>query len=131
MNALAQQLANKEAAGSYSLQCGADELLDACRVAGFVFFDADLKGVKGKSSLLDVLARAASFPSGFGGNWDALADNLCDLSWHQASGYVLLLRNANDTLGLAAHDREIVQDIFADTVLYWRQRNKPFWIFFF
>jgi hypothetical protein len=93
-------------------------------------FDTDLKGVKGKQNLLSALAVAAKFPPEFGMNWDALADELCDLSWHQASGYVLLLRNASDTLGLSANDREIAQDIFADTVVYWRQRNKPFWIFF-
>jgi hypothetical protein len=42
----------------------------------------------------------------------------------------LLLRNASDTLGLSANDREIALDIFADTAVYWRQRNKSFWIFF-
>jgi len=42
---------------------------------------------------------------------------------------VLLLRSTSDTLCLSAKDREIVQDIFADTVVYWRQRKKPFWIF--
>jgi hypothetical protein len=76
------------------------------------------------------LAVAAKFPPEFGANWDALADALCDLSWHEAKGYVLLLRNASDTLGLSANDREIALDIFADTVVYWRQHNKPFWIFF-
>ena len=130
MNVLAQHLAKKEAAGSYTLQCSADELRNATREAGFILFDADLKGVKGKQNLLDALSRAAGFPPGFGANWDALADALCDLSWHDASGYVLLLRNVSGTLGLSANDREIAQDIFADTVVYWRQRNKPFWIFF-
>lgn len=130
MNVLAQQLSNTATAGSYTLQCSVDELRDAVQQAGFAMFDADLKGVKGKQNLLDTLARAASFPPEFGVNWDALADALCDLSWHDASGYVLLLRNASDTFGLSANDREIAQDLLADTVVYWRQRNKPFWIFF-
>lgn len=131
MNSLAQQLNDTAAAGSYTLQCGVDELHVAAGEAGFVLFDTDLKGIKGKQNLLDALARAAGFPHGFGANWDALADALCDLSWQgEASGYVLLLRNASDTLGLSANDREIAQDIFADTTLYWRQRGKPFWIFF-
>jgi hypothetical protein len=43
---------------------------------------------------------------------------------------VLLLRGVSDTLGLSANDREIALDILADTVVYWRQHNKPFWIFF-
>mgnify|MGYP001603993698 CR=1 FL=1 len=130
MNPLAQQLNDPSAAGSYSLTCVMDELRAAANEAKFVLFDADLKGVKGKQNLLNALARAASFPPEFGMNWDALADDLCDLSWHDAVGYVLLLRNASDTLGLSANDREIAQDILADTVVYWRQRKKPFWIFF-
>lgn len=130
MNALAQQLGNLESAGSYTLGCSVDELREACSEAGFALFDADLKGIKGKQNLLSVLAQAASFPPEFGVNWDALADALCDLSWHEASGYVLLLRNASDTLGLSANDREIAQDLLADTVVYWRQHKKPFWVFF-
>jgi len=92
MNVLAQQLDNPEAAGSYSLQCGVDELRAAANDADFALFDADLKGVKGKQNFLGALAQAANFPPGFGANWDALADELCDLSWHDAAGYVLLLR---------------------------------------
>lgn len=132
MNPLAQQLNDLEAAGSYSLACGVDELRAAAGEANFSLFDADLKGIKGKQNLLNALACAAAFPPEFGANWDALADDLCDLSWcGEVAGYVLLLRNVSDTLGLSANDREIAQDILADTVVYWRQRNKPFWIFFF
>ncbi len=131
MNMLAQQLNDTAAAGSYTLQCGVEELRNAASEAGLALFDADLKGTKGKQNLLDALARAAAFPPEFGANWDALADALCDLSWHgAAAGYVLLLRNVSDTFGLSANDREIAQDILADTVVYWRQRNKPFWVFF-
>jgi hypothetical protein len=130
MDALAQQLSNQEAAGSYTLDCSVDALRSAVDAAGFALFDADLKGVKGKQNLFHALAVAARFPPEFGANWDALADALCDLSWHQASGYVLLLRNASDTLGLSANDREIAQDIFADTVVYWRQQKKSFWVLF-
>jgi len=129
-DALAKQLGNREAAGSYTLGCSLETLRDAVEEAGFALFDTDIKGVKGKQNLLHSLAVAAKFPPEFGANWDALADALCDLSWHHASGFVLLLRNASDTLGLSANDREIALDIFADTTVYWRQRNKAFWIFF-
>jgi hypothetical protein len=131
MNSLTQQLNDIAAAGSYTLQCGVDELRAAANDAHFALFDADLKGIKGKQNLLNALAQAAAFPPEFGVNWDALTDALCDLSWHgNVSGYVLLLRNASDTLGLSMNDREIAQDILADTVVYWRQRNKAFWVFF-
>jgi hypothetical protein len=130
MDALVQQLGNREAAGSYTLGCSIDTLRSMVEEAGFALFDTELKGVKGKQNLLNALAVAANFPAEFGANWDALADALCDLSWRGANGYVLLLRNASDTLGLSANDREIALDIFADTVVYWRQHNKAFWIFF-
>lgn len=130
VNELAQQLSHSDKAGSYSLGCSVEMLRGAADEAGFVLFDVELKGVKGKQNLIQALAGAAEFPADFGANWDALADALCDLSWREAKGYALLLRNASDTLGLSANDREIAQDILADTVVYWRQRNKPFWIFF-
>ncbi|MDZ4202462.1 MAG: barstar family protein [Gallionella sp.] len=131
MNSLAQQLNDPQAAGSYTLACAADDLRAAANEGNFALFDADLKGIKGKQNLLTALAQAAAFPPEFGANWDALADDLCDLSWHgEKAGYVLLLRNVSDTFGLSANDREIAQDILADTVVYWRQRNKAFWIFF-
>lgn len=131
MNLLARQLNSPEAAGSYTLTCSVDDLRAAAKEANFSLFDVDLKGVKGKQNLLHSLAHAAGFPPEFGANWDALADDLCDLSWcGGVAGYALLLRNASDTFGLSANDREIALDILADTVVYWRQRNKPFWIFF-
>jgi len=124
------QLNNLAAAGCYKLDFSVDELAEAIESAGYVLLEADLKGVKGKKNLLIALANATGFPNEFGANWDALVDVLCDLSWHGASGYVLLLRNISPTFGLSSNDREIAQDIFDDTVVYWRQRNKPFWIFF-
>jgi len=130
-DALARQLGSHGAAGAYTLGCSVETLRGAAQAAGLALFDADLKGVKGKQNLLNVLAAAAGFPPEFGANWDALADALCDLSWHGgARGFVLLLRDASETLGLSANDREIAQDIFADTVVYWKQHGKPFWIFF-
>jgi hypothetical protein len=130
MDALAQQLGNRDAAGSYTLGCSVETLRSAAEAADFALFDTDLKGIKGKQNLLNALAVAAQFPPEFGANWDALADALCDLSWHQSGGYVLLLRKVSDTLGLSANDREIALDIFADTVVYWRQHKKAFWIFY-
>ncbi|MDX8386674.1 MAG: barstar family protein [Gallionella sp.] len=130
MNLLAQQLCNPELSGSYSLDCSIEELSDAVASASFAIFEVDMKGVKGKQNLFNEVARAANFPSEFGANWDALADALCDLSWHPASGYVLLLSNVSETFGLSANDREIALDLLADTVVYWRQRNKSFWILY-
>jgi hypothetical protein len=130
MDELVRQLNDVAAAGSYTLDCSVETLRNVVDAAGFALFEADLKGVTGKQQVLHAFAEAAHFPDWFGANWDALADALCDLSWREAKGYVLLLRNARTTLGLSAHDREIALDILADTTVYWRQRGKPFWVFF-
>ena len=127
---IAPHLCNLTDAGCYKLGCSLDELHHAADAAGFALLEADLKGVKGKKNLLIALVRATGFHNEFEANWDALVDVLCDLSWQSAPGYVLLLQNASSTLGLSSNDREIAQDIFDDTVVYWRQRNKPFWILF-
>ena len=124
------QLDNLAAAACHKLGFGVERLRERAIAAGYTLFEADLKGVKGKKNLLNALALATEYPGEFGANWDALVDVLCDLSWCPAPGYVLVLHNVSATLGLSANDREIAQDIFDDTVVYWRQRNKPFWIFF-
>jgi len=123
------QLNNLAAAACIRSDYAADDLRDAAIAAGYALFEAEMKGIKGKKNLLNALAQAAQYPDEFGENWDALVDVLCDFSWHPAPGYVFLLRNVSPTLGLSVNDREIAQDIFDDTVVYWRQRNKPFWIF--
>lgn len=125
----APALENLAEAACLRIAQGGEALREAAAALGYAYFETDLKGVKGKKNLLVALAQAVEFPDEFGANWDALVDVLCDFSWRPAPGYVLWLRNVSPTLGLSAYDREIAQDILDDTVVYWRQRNKPFWIF--
>jgi hypothetical protein len=106
------------------------ELHDSAAQAGLSVLEIPLHGVKGKQSFIAAFATAVQAGPDFGDNWDALADVLCDLKPAAATGYVLLLRDSTDSLGLSAHDREIAEDILADTVLFWRQRNKPCWVFY-
>ena len=114
----------------YRLNCGLDEMRAAAMQYGFSVFDADLSAAHGKGEFLAVLAQAIHAPDWFGHNWDALADALGDLSWQSAAGYVLVLRNGGDTLGLNAEEFETVSAILADSVSFWKSKNMPFWIFF-
>jgi len=102
---------------------------------GFALFEADMAAVHGKGEFLAAVAQALKAPEWFGNNWDALADALGDLSWSNVSGlppsgYVLLLRNGGEMLGLSAADHAIASEIFAGTAGFWKSKSKPFWVFF-
>ena len=145
MNTLCARLRNLEEAGIYQLNCSADELRIAAAQAALAIFEADLSAVQGKGEFLAAIAQAVKAPDWFGTNWDALADALGDFSWlnvsgsnvsgsnisgQPAAGYVLLLHDGGDTLGLSAADHKIVMEIFSGTVDFWKSQGKPFWIFF-
>ena len=129
MGTLCTRLKIVDEAGSYQLNCSADELRVAVEEAGFALFEADLAAVQGKGEFLVAIAQAIHAPDWFGANWDALADALGDLSWCSSPGYVLLLHNGGGTLGLN-DDRNIAMEILAGTVAFWKSQGKPFWVFF-
>ena len=64
------------------------------RVAGFKIFEVDMNEISTKEQVLASIADAMCFPDYFGGNWDALEECLRDMEWSPASGYVLIVRNA-------------------------------------
>lgn len=130
MDDLALRLKNINEAGAYRLNCSMEGLRAAAAQAGCALFEADLAAVRGKGAFLAAIAQAIHAPDWFGNNWDALADALGDLSWLPASGYMLLLHNGGETLGLSAAEQGIATEIFADTVNFWKSQGKPFWVFF-
>ncbi|RFC37505.1 MAG: Barstar (barnase inhibitor) [Candidatus Nitrotoga sp. SPKER] len=130
MDNLSLRLKDVREAGVYRLGCRLDELDAAVLEADCVLFEVDLTGIEGKEKFIAAIAQAVCVPNWFGRNWDALADTLRDLSWQPSCGYVLLLRNDNGTLGMAAEDHNIAMEIFADTVAFWKSQDKPFWVFF-
>ena len=101
----------------------------AAEANGFAFWRIDLAKVRDKSGLLTALARALDFPDWFGGNWDALADCLGDLSWRTAPGYVLALDHCHVLAKRARADFETLLEVFAATADYWREQGIPFWAF--
>lgn len=135
MNALCERLQNVDEAGIYQLNCSIDELRIAASGAALALFEANLSAVQGKGEFLAAIAQAVKAPDWFGTNWDALADAMGDFSWSSvsgqpAAGYVLLLRDGGNTIGLSASDNKIVMEIFSDTLAFWKSQGKPFWVFF-
>ncbi len=107
-----------------------DELRVSAAQAQFSLFEVDMAQLQSKGEFLAELARAIRAPDWFGGNWDAMADALNDLSWQPAAGYILVLHNSGDQQLLPVRDYSIMQEILLDTVVFWKAEGKPFWIFF-
>lgn len=79
----------------------------------------------GKAAMLAALARALDFPDWFGFNWDALADCLADLSWHDG-GIALLIDQAGTPETAAPEDWRVLLDILAEAAHYWQTQGRPF-----
>ncbi|MBY0267191.1 MAG: barstar family protein [Burkholderiales bacterium] len=91
--------------------------------------DVDLRRVRSKRGLLAALARALQFPETFGGNWDALADSLQDLSWLGSAGIVLHLRGYDRFLAAAPDAAATLQVIVTEAAQFWRSRSRLFVVF--
>ena len=78
----------------YTSRARPDSLEEALAREGWLGFHLNGERIASKRSFLNACARAMSFPSYFGHNWDALEDSLRDLSWIPAQGHVLLYDHA-------------------------------------
>jgi hypothetical protein len=122
MGKLLQRLSDASKSGVYRAAHGRD-VVEALRGGDLALARVDLNGAGGKEALLERIAAALAFPAWFGGNWDALEDCLCDLSWSKAAGHVLLLENAAD---LPAGDRGLLLEVLAAAAEFWAGRGRPF-----
>jgi hypothetical protein len=112
--------------GVYSRPVGADALRTTFTRDAGLWRTVDLSGVCDKTGLLRAFAQALEFPSGFGGNWDALADSLQDLSWLQWQRIALDVRGAQDIAHKAPADWRTALDILEEAATYWAERDRTF-----
>ena len=101
----------------------------AARDAGLLVRRIDLGGCTGKAMLMLRLAAALDIPSGSGRNWDALSDQLRDLSWLPARGYALLFDAARDLRDADETSFDTLLELLDEAVADWAQRDIPFWAF--
>lgn len=121
-------LADPARNGAYFVDArDADALAEAARGLGFAFERIDLAGVRDQAGLLARLSEALGFPDWFGGNWDALADCLADLSWRPADGYVLLFADAAALRQAAPALMAALVDVLDDSARRWAAGRVPFW----
>ncbi|MGY0652827.1 barstar family protein [Luteimonas sp. A537] len=102
-------------------------LVESATSLDFAVRAVDLEFADDKAALLDGLAAALDFPSTFGGNWDALADSLGDLSWLPAPGYLLLLDHCGGLREGAGDDFVTLLDILDEAARHHARAGVPFW----
>ena len=102
-------------------------MAEAGAALDFAVARVDLADCGDKAAVLAELARALDFPDWFGGNWDALADSLGDLSWLQAPGYLLLVERTADWRDADGDAFDTLLAILNEAAADWRERNVAFW----
>ncbi len=126
MSKLLQRLSDPAKSGVYR-SSRSDEILDATRGGRLRVARIGLAGASDKDELLARVAAALQFPAWFGGNWDALEDCLCDLSWIAAGGDVLLFE---DAARVPLVERGTLVDVLASAAASWAERGRPFFAVF-
>lgn len=118
-------------AGVYAIGSGDESALAAAmRAAGLRVARVDLHGVGDKRTLLARLAAQLDFPPGFGGNWDALTDNLRDLAWLTApAGHALFLDQVDELRTRAEGEFNTLLDVLDEVCRFWVEQDVPFWVF--
>ena len=101
----------------------------AARDAGLMARRIDLRGCKTKATLLLRMSSALDSPTGSGRNWDALSDQLRDMSWLPAVGYALLFDDASDLRDADETSFDTLLDILQEAATDWAGRDIPFWAF--
>ena len=89
----------------------------------------DLHRCTGKATLLLRLANALDAPAGQGRNWDALADQLRDLSWRPSPGHALLFEDAGALRDADPSSFATLLDILSEAAADWSAQELPFWAF--
>ncbi|WP_051176030.1 barstar family protein [Luteimonas mephitis] len=121
-------LADASQNGAYFIDVRDREgLEEIARGLGFAVAAIDFAGCDGRDEVLERFAAALRFPEWFGGNWDALADCLGDLSWWPADGYLLLLDHASAWRVSEPFDFATLLEILNDAAMSWSAQRLPFW----
>jgi RNAse (barnase) inhibitor barstar len=86
----------------------------------------DMENVISKQAFLSKMAEEFEFPDYFGNNWDALFESLTDLSWMEATGYFIIIKNMKTFEKEFSGHFLTIRRIFEAVVNYWESRQVPF-----
>lgn len=105
------------------------ELADAAYRAGFMVSHVALAQVQDKPGLLAACAQGLQFPEGIGGNFDALADALTDLSWLDSTAHAIIIDGAQHLrLSQPGHWQSLLE-IIDEAATQWTQAGQAFQVF--
>src|SRR3954463_7782488 len=90
------------------------------------WLDVRLSGVRDKAGFLAACARDLKFPAHFGGNWDAFADSINDMSWIAGGGFVLGFAGVEPFARTAPDEWATALEILRSAADAWRARNRTF-----
>ncbi|MFJ6796093.1 barstar family protein [Streptomyces sp. NPDC091268] len=100
--------------------------LAAAEEAGWTTLRLDLDGVRSKAALMRRCGEALRVPEYFGGNWDALADALKDLSWlPDAEGRLVAVTSWRPFAQARPEDWETLREVLEEAVDFWRDGEGP------
>ena len=102
-------------------------MAEAGSALDYAVLRVDLADCPDKGELMKRFAAAGGFPTWFGGNWDALADALGDLSWRPAEGYLLLVEHAGDWRAANGEDFDMLLDILNEAAFRRAEDGTAFW----
>lgn len=127
MDPLGALFSDSGSAGVYHLNREAWEVAAAAGAADLGCFRIDIGHAHDKADFLAHISGALNFPSYFGGNWDALADCLKDLSWLPGKGWIVVLEKSKHFGAGHKHQFDEAMALMAEIADYWRAQGKPFW----
>ena len=127
MDAIATMLAEAGKCGVYHLNRDARQLAQSATEAGLAVWRVDIGHAHDKEDFLDHVSLALNFPKTFGGNWDAFADCLRDLSWVEGKGYVVILEKSKHFCAAHKHEFDEAIEVLKEAAEFWKGEGTPFW----
>lgn len=128
--AFARLLVDFERAGVYHLTPGGtDALPDACTQADLHLIRIPLNETPKMAEALSILTKSTQCPAREGAHLDDLAEMLSDFSWLPASGYVLLVEDADNLIASEPTGVQKLLESFQAANHHWQAQEVPFWAF--
>ena len=130
MKTLSEMLKDPQASGVYLLEESdpAETLKKLASERGLAFFHIEGQHISAKDQFLKQAALILRFPEYFGHNWDAFADCLTDMSWHEADGFVILYDHFDPFAKHSLREFETALDIFKESAEFWRNQGKALFV---